>query len=376
MSVWFSAAAVVPPLRREWALSDGEVALLTAAVQGGFVAGALLSAVLNLPDRIEVRKLMAASAVMAGITNVGLLLSGGPGGAIALRFATGMFLGCVYPPGMKLATTHFPERRGLAIGVVVGALTVGSALPHAVGGGLSHSWRWVIVVTTLLAVVSARVIYSVPEGAGRAPSPPFQPLYAWRVIREHAFRVALLGYLGHMWELYAFWTWLPVFLATGSPVAGWGGLALGAIAFGSIGLFGAGGTVAAGLAADRWGRTGIAGGAMAVSAACCLISPLAFGGPAALFLGLLVCWGAAVVADSAQLSATAIELADPQYAGSALTIQTAIGFALTIASIRLVPIWASQIGWQWAFAPLAVGPVAGLLAMVRLHSLKHPAGTL
>lgn len=368
MSVWFSASAVVPALRDEWGISPGAASWLTGAVQIGFVAGAVGSAVLNLADRIPARMLIAVSSLGAAVTNAAVVfIADGLVAAIPLRFLTGAFLAGVYPVGMKLMASWFVRGRGMAIGVLVGALTLGSGSPHLIRSMGDPAWELVLLAGSALALVGGAVILLVGDGPYAAPSPPLDLRWAANVVRDRPVRLANVGYLGHMWELYAVWTWLPAYLAA-SLGAGSGTAALSFLAIGVAGLIGA---AAAGLVADRIGRTATTIGAMAISGTCALLSAPLFGAPVAIVAALAVIWGVSVIADSAQFSVAVSELSDPRYVGTALTLQTAAGFLLTVASIRLVGGLGDDWGWRWAFPVLAIGPAVGILAMWRLR--RDPA---
>ena len=365
-AAWFSATAIGPELQRSWGLGSAGAAWLVIAVQLGFITGNVAVALLNLPDRLEPRRLIAGSALAAGLANAGLLLAGGLSTAIPSRFLVGFALAGVYGPGVRLVASYYARGRGLATGVVVGALSLGSATPHLVRGLGDVPWQGTIVATSALAALGAVAVRGVPTGPGAPRTPPLDVAAAARALRHRPVRLTTLGYLGHMWELYAFWAWLPAFVAAsrhGSRLETEG------LAFAVIGVAGLAGAVAAGRIADRAGRTVTTSGAMLASAACCVASPLVFTAPSIVLVAVLLLWGAAVIADSAQFSAAVTELAEPAYAGSALTLQLALGFALTVASIRLVPVVADASSWRYALLPLALGPLAGAVAMARLRTL-------
>jgi len=378
MALWFSASAVVPELERLWRLTDGDAAWLTISVQLGFVTGAIASALLTLSDIWDPRRLIAGSAILgAGATAAIAGFAGGLPAALPLRFVTGVALAGVYPPGMKIMAGWFREGRGMAIGVMIGALTIGSATPHLLRplGGLG-AWQGVLYGAAGLAVVAAAIAWiGLRIGPYQAPAARFDPKAVRRLTADRATMLANGGYFGHMWELYAVWTWVPAFLAAsfiadGDPrttpeLAAY-------MAFGAIAAGGAGAGLA-GLLADRWGRTVVTSASMVASGTCCLLAGLLFGGPPALVAGLAIVWGFAVVADSAQFSACVTELAEPEYVGTALTLQTAIGFLLTIATIRLLPVWEAAWGWEWAFAPLAIGPLVGTWSMLALRRRPEAA---
>ncbi len=366
MTLWFSATAANAPIVAEFHLTTAETAWLTMAVQGGFVLGTLISAIFNLPDIINPRRLFALGCVLGALANVALVGADGAVALIAWRVATGASLAWVYPPGMKVAAGWFEARRGAALGMLIGALTVGSAFPHLLASASATiPWRTLMESASALAVAGGLiVVLAVGDGPYVASSARFDPAAVVRVFADRGTRLATLGYLGHMWELYAVWTWIAAFASasfgvvasTPSSPAG------SAVAFVTIGR-GAIGSAAAGLFADRIGKARVATWAMLVSGVCSAVAGVAFRAPAALLFVFAVIWGVAVVADSAQLSALVAQYSPRDHVGTALTVQTCAGFLLTMASIRLLPLVAQAIGWQWVFACLAPGPFIGAYAL-------------
>ena len=374
MSLWFSGSAVVPALTKEWNLNEGAASWLTLSVQLGFVVGTLLSALLNLPDIISPRHLFTLTAIAGAIVNGAFaLLAHDASTGISLRFLTGMFLAGVYPPAMKILATWFRHGRGLALGILVGALTLGKAAPYLVNGIGSQNWRHNVIFVSLLAIVGGLVVlFFVGDGPYALPAARFDWKQVGKVFHNRGVRLANLGYLGHMWELYAMWTWIP-FMIRASLTSRKSDPSLAEVASFLVIGCGAAGCVIAGLIADRVGRTVVTSWAMAVSGSCCLFIGFLFGANPIVLLIVAAIWGASVVADSAQFSACVTELGDPQYIGTTLTIQTCLGFLLTTISIELVPRFVNLVGWRYAFMILAPGPLFGVISMLRLRGLPEAA---
>jgi MFS family permease len=374
MSPWFSASAVAPLITPALSLSGLDLPMLTIAVQLGFVVGALLLAVTGAPDVLPARGLFLAGALGAAVANLGFAYAAADfGSALAFRFVTGFALAGVYPVGMKIVAGWFRRERGLAIGILVGALTVGASLPYlfrALGALSGLDWRAIVASASVAGVLGGAIVgRSVDRGPFDVPAPRFSVGVARRAFSEPSVRLANLGYLGHMWELYAMWTWIPLFFAASFTAAGLVDPAAASFAAFVVVAAGGVGCAVAGLAADRVGRTTLTMGAMAVSGSSAVVIGFLFGAAPWLTLIVGLVWGISVVADSAQFSVAVTELGPPGTAGSALALQTAAGFLLTGVTILLVGWLAASdaLGWRIVFALLAVGPLVGILAMGRLR---------
>jgi MFS family permease len=375
MTPWFSATVAAPGMRAEWNTTPSVSAWLTIAVQLGFVLGTFVSAVLLLSDRFSARRLASASSCLVTIATAALAWRHtGPATAIALCGLTGAALAGVYPPGIKIAAGWWRSGRGTAIGILVGALTIGSAMPNLLRAlSPTESWRTVILAAAACALVSASLFgLAVRDGPFQAASAPFNPHALSTVVRNRWVALATAGYLGHMWELYAMWSSIGAFWAFVMAPRALAPALAPAFAFITI-ASGAIGCVVAGVAADRVGRPIVTIVAMAISATCALAIGFLTTAPLVVVTVVAVVWGISIVADSAQFSAAITELAPSQYVGTAITLQTCLGFLLTIITIRLVPVWVHLWGWELAYVPLAIGPVAGILAMWPLWRARSHA---
>lgn len=376
LSLWFTGAATLPAIRAEYPLSDLQASLYSSMLSVGFVAGTLTSAILGLADRWKPQMFFFCSALLAATANA-VIAGLDPASPLVptLRFLIGASMAGCYPVGMKMVATWAKGDMGLLVGILVGALTLGSGAPHLSQAFLQGlDWRLTLYVTSGFSVFAALLVLGVRLGPNAMKPAKFKPSAVLEAWRNKALRLANFGYFGHMWELYAVWGWIVVFL-TASFTVWYGegdprvGVNASLTAFGVMAM-GAVGALVAGLLADRVGRTMVTMTAMALSAACCLVVGFLFGGPPLPLILICLFWGVVVIADSAQFSSAVMELADPERVGTMVTAQTCIGFSLTLITIHLLPIAAERIGWEWAFWIIAIGPMLGFLAMARLRA--HP----
>jgi MFS family permease len=374
MTTWFSMTAVLPELTNIWRLSGTEGSLITIMVQLGFVIGSLLSAFVNLPDRIQPPVLFYWSALLAGFSTIlTALIIDTFMGALIMRFITGMALAGVYGPGLKLLSTWYRKRRGMALGILVGAITLGSAFPHLFRGVGSASWEVVLLIAGTTSIISGLLVRKyITLGPSPLPAGKFEPLAIPRILKHKPVRLANYGYFGHMWELYAMWTWFGIFAAKSIEAYGMdvntnisSYVTFVVIASGFIGSW------IGGIISDRVGRERLTLWSLSISGTITLLIGLIYG-RSPWILGVIgIIWGVSIIADSAQFSTLITEHADQRYVGTALTFQLAIGFAITIVVIWLIPFVETLVGWRYAFLVLVPGPIGGIISMFRLYNFQH-----
>ncbi|MGM9489951.1 MFS transporter [Ideonella sp. YS5] len=366
-SLWFAANAVMPDLQRDWGLPASAAGTLTSAVQVGFVCGTLTFALLMVADRHRPTRVFLACALAGAAANAStVLLQGQWAALLALRFAVGFLLAGIYPVGMRIAAAWYREGLGAAMGVLIGALVLGTALPHGLRAlGASLPWQGVLMAVSALAALgglaTALLLPDTPQATRGAPITPKALAVIWT---DASVRASVFGYFGHMWELYTFYVLLPLILATRMA-----GAAISAASFGII-AGGFAGCVVGGLMARRHGPARVAAAQLATSGACAVASPLMLQAPTPLFIAWLALWGITIVGDSPQLSTLTAQNAPPSLVGSVLTFANCIGFAITVFSIELFSRTAPAVSLEGLLPWLAVGPAFGLYM---LKPLWRPA---
>jgi MFS family permease len=362
-SLWFAGNAVLGDLQTAWGLAPDALGHATSAVQLGFIVGTLAFAFFAISDVISPRIVFFLCSILGALSNLGVYALGeGLLTLLAFRFLTGFFIAGIYPVGMKIASGWYRRDLGNALGLLVGALVVGTAFPHLLRGlGQALPWGTVLLAVSAIAVLGGLAMLAlVPDGPYLAKGANFDPRALVVIFRSREFRASCFGYFGHMWELYAFYTFVPVLLAAYAAARGGLNVPLWSFVVIAAGFIGC---AAGGLVSLRAGSARVAFAQLAASGACCALSPLAFSAPTPIFLAFLVLWGIVVVGDSPQFSALNARYAPPRLVGSALTIGNCIGFSITIASIQLLSAAAASVSPAWLFVALAPGPVLGLIAL-------------
>ena len=364
-SLWFAGNAVLPDLQRAWGIGADALSYVTSAVQLGFIAGTLAFAFFAVSDRHSPRQVFFWCSLLGAACNLGVYaLAEGLTSLLVLRFLTGFFLAGIYPVGMKIAAGWYQRGLGTAIGFLVGALVLGTAFPHLLKG-MGHTLAWeavTIAVSATAALGGVLMLLFVPDGPYTSQGTTFDPRAFGTIFRSRAFRASVYGDFGHQWELYAFWAFVPVLLA--AHVAQAGGPALN-VPLWSFWVIGAGalGCAVGGLVSLKTGSARVAFAQLAVSGSCCVVSPLLFHAPTAVYLAFMLVWGITIVGDSPQYSTMNAQNAPKALVGSALTIANCIGFAITIPSIQLLGLLAPRIDPAYLCLPLAIGPLLGLIAL-------------
>ncbi|WP_114939462.1 MFS transporter [Mucilaginibacter endophyticus] len=367
-SLWFAGNAVMGDIAKQLQLEPSYLAYLTSAVQLGFITGTLVFAILSIADRFSpVRVFFTCALIAAAVNTLACLPGTGASIILVLRYTTGFFLAGIYPVGMKIASDHYPQGLGKALGFLVGALVLGTSFPHLLKSLMAAlPWRYVILSTSILSALGGcAMVLLVPDGAERKQGAALSPAAFVKSFGNRQFRAAAFGYFGHMWELYTFWAFVPVILSAYNTRYTKADLNVPLLSFLIIGV-GALACTGSGILSQYRGVKNVAVSALAISCACCLVSPLfLFAGSAWVMVGFLLIWSIAVIADSPMFSTLVAQNADAGSKGTALTIVNCIGFAITIVSIQLITALRTVENARYIYTLLAVGPLLGLLALLK-----------
>ena len=373
-SLWFAGNGVMNDLVFSFNLEKSALAHLTSAVQFGFISGTLVFAILAIADRFSPSKVFLLSALAGALFNLATIIEDNSlANLLLFRFFTGFFLAGIYPVGMKIAADYYQKGLGKSLGYLVGALVVGTAFPHLLKDYTTEvSWHAVLIITSSLAIFGGLLlVLLVPNGPYRKPTQQLDLTTSLKVFRDRDFRSAAFGYFGHMWELYAFWAFVPLMLSSYNDLHPEFQFDIPLASFLIIGLGGFA-CVAGGYISQNLGVKRTATLSLLLSGVCCIISPLIFhSAPNYLFVSFLIIWGLAVIADSPLFSTLVAQNVSPEYKGTALTIVNCIGFSITIISIQLVTILRDIVGQENVYVVLSLGPILGLVAL-RKHRIKKP----
>ncbi|MCP8616239.1 MFS transporter [Salirhabdus salicampi] len=374
LSLWFSATAIISELHKVWDLSPLLKSWVTASVHIGFISGTLISACLGITDRYNNRSIFSVLALFGAIFNGLLIFVNNAFIGIILRLLTGLALAGVYPPAVKLLTQWFPRKRGTAMGVLIGALSLGSALPHVIVTIFSFmNWQYVILASSCLALVAAIIVrFILIDKEPLAQHHKFSMKILKKVLQNRPVMLANFGYFGHMWELYGMWTWLPAFLMVSFNVESGNVSSLfpAFVAFVAIGIGGGVGCVIGGIWADKIGKSKFTILALSISAMCSCTIGFTYGKSIWVTVIISTLWGMSVIGDSGQFSASVAEFAQPEYIGTALTFQMSVGFFVTTIPIYLISILQPMIGWEWVFTILSIGPILSIVSMMKLRRFE------
>ncbi|MGM8366574.1 MFS transporter [Virgibacillus sp. W0181] len=374
LSLWFSALVVMFDLKVKWNLNPLTEGFVSSSIPAGFVIGAFISAYSGLADKYNARNIFVVSATAGALLNGLLIFVDSATIGITLRGLTGLSLAGVYPISVKLISQWFPKQRGTATGILLAALTMGSALPHLISVFVFDlDSRFVLLICSALSLIAAFLIkFILVEAPVKTQKAPFSLGLIKNVVKNKPVMLANFGYFGHSWELYGMWAWIPLFLSESFMEASSSSRLISPlVSFIAIGVAGLIGAVAGGLIADKIGRSRLTIIAMLVSGMCALCIGFSYGSSIWLTSTIAIIWGASIIADSAQFSVGVSEFSDSNYVGTALTLQMCVGYSITILSINIIPIIQELVGWRWAFSILSIGPLLGILAMMKYENYER-----